>query len=125
MRISYPYQEWEGSSLPLVPVSFKNAGTFFAIVDSGANISLFQADIAELLGLSVTRGQRVPLSGIGGRIAGYLHRIPLTVAGCTFPCKICFSRELRVPLNILGRTDFFRKFRITFDERRRLTILQT
>ncbi len=108
----------------MVPVSVDKVGTFYAIVDSGANISLFQYEIADLLGLRVNKGRRIPLSGIGGRIYGYLHTISITMADYTFPCRVCFSRELRVPLNLLGRDNFFKKFRITFDELRQVTLLE-
>lgn len=124
MKIAFPYQQWGDVSLPLVPVHLAAAGTFYAIVDSGANISLFQYEIAELLGLPVRRGERIPLAGIGGKIYGYRHQLSLTIAGQTFPCDVCFSKELRVPLNLLGRQDFFSRFRITFDEARRRTILE-
>lgn len=99
-------------------------GVLYAIVDSGANVSLFQYEVAELLGISVTKGKKIPLSGIGGRIQGYLHSIPITVAGYTFRCQVCFSKELHVPLNLLGRTDFFERFRITFEESRQVIVLE-
>ena len=63
MTTSFPYQQWDNVSLPLIPVGLGNTGTFYAIVDSGANIYL------------------------------------------------------------LGREDFFRKFRITFDEKKKVVIL--
>ena len=125
MRSIFPYQLWEGTSLPLVPVKVEKVGTLYAIVDSGANISLFQYEIAELLKIRVNKGDRVPLSGIGGRITGYLHKIILEVSGRVFPCRVCFSKDLAVPLNLLGRSDFFEHFLITFDERGKRTILES
>jgi len=107
----------------LVPVFIEGFRIFYAIVDSGANISLFQYEIAKLLGIHVHKGKKIPLAGIGGRIYGYLHRLNLTVGSHRFSCQVCFSQELRVPLNILGRKDFFSQFRITFDEQKKLTIL--
>lgn len=108
-----------------MPVFLEKVGTVYAIVDSGANISLFQWEIAELLGLKVSSGGQISLSGIGGKIQGYLHSIPITVAGKTCRCRICFSRQLKVPLNLLGRDNFFRFFRVTFDERKKVTVLES
>lgn len=116
MKIIIPYQNWDGIDLPMMPVLLEKVGTLYAIVDSGANISLFQYEVAELLGLSVTKGKKIPLSGIGGKIHGFLHIIPVKVAGRAMNLKVCFSKELRVPLNILGRDNFFKYFRVTFTE---------
>ena len=102
----------------MIPVFIEKVGTLYAIVDSGANISLFQYEVAELLGLSVKKGKKIPLSGIGGKIHGFLHTIPVNVAGRAIPLKVCFSKELRIPLNLLGRDNFFKYFRVTFDEQR-------
>lgn len=125
MKITIPYQHWDDINLPMIPVLLEKVGTLYAIVDSGANISLFQYEVAELLGLSVTKGKKIPLSGIGGKIHGYLHTVPVKVAGQLIPLKVCFSKELRVPLNILGRDNFFKYFRVTFDEQRHQITLMT
>lgn len=124
MKFLFPYQEWDGVTLPLVPVTIEKVGTLYAVVDSGANISLFQYEVAEILGITVRKGFKIPLSGIGGRIEGYLHTIPLHVAGHIFPCRVCFSRALKAPINLLGRDNFFKQFKVTFDEMKRLTILE-
>ena len=105
MKTSFPYQQWDSVSLPMIPVSIDRVGTLYAIVDSGANVSLFQYEVAELLGIKLMQGRKIPLSGIGGKISGYLHTIRLEVGGHLFSCQVCFSKELRVPLNLLGRQE--------------------
>jgi predicted aspartyl protease len=88
-----------------------------ALVDSGASYSIFRPEIAEYLGIPVMRGQRLYFQGIGGRITGYLHQMPVRVADERFECKIAFSPEYQVSFNLLGRNNFFLPFLITFNEK--------
>jgi len=49
-----------------------------ALVDSGADYSIFHADFAEALGLSLNAGRRIPLIGLDGkRHYGYLHSVAI------------------------------------------------
>jgi len=95
-----------------------------ALVDSGASLSVFRAEVAEYLGIRIEKGKPIYLTGIGGRILGYLHTLPVRVGSTRFRCKIVFSKEFTVSLNILGRDNFFQPFLITFAERRRQLILR-
>lgn len=85
---------------------------------------MFRPEVAEALGISIERGAPVTLEGIGGRILGYRHRVPARVGKYNFQLLVVFSRELTVSFNLLGRTNFFRPFRVTFDETRRLVTLE-
>src|SRR3989338_3062312 len=95
-----------------------------ALVDSGASYSVFRAEVLEYLGIPIERGERVYLEGIGGRILGYRHRVLAQVAANTFSLLVIFSQELTVSFNLLGRENFFRQFRVLFDERSRIVRLQ-
>ena len=85
----------------MVPVILAPVVALYAIVDSGANVSLFQYEVADLLGIKATEGKKIPLSGIGGKIHGYLHKIPIQIGGHRFHCRVCFSKEFHFPLNLL------------------------
>jgi len=97
---------------------------FKALIDSGASFSVFRAEVADYLGISVEKGKPIYLTGIGGRILGYLHKIPIEVGVKKFICKIVFSKEYTVSLNILGRDNFFLPFLITFNEKEKKLILK-
>lgn len=96
----------------------KKTDAFKSLVDSGASYSVFRAEVAERLGVKIEIGKPVYLTGIGGRILGYLHKVKVSIDGKNFfLCKIIFSREYTVSLNILGRDNFFVPFLITFNEK--------
>ncbi len=56
---------------------------YFALIDSGADINLFHAELAPLLGLDLTAGERREVGGVveGERRAYYVHKISLHVGG--------------------------------------------
>lgn len=128
MRREFPYFEKDGQYFPIVEVTlkhFKRVIIVRALVDSGASFSVFHPEVAEYLGVEIERGKKVYLTGIGGRILGYVHEISLTLAGKTFKCKIVFSREFNVSFNLLGRDNFFTPFTISFIEKNRKMVIAT
>jgi len=117
--IEYPYLYRKNRLYPIIPVTISKGQMFLrteGLIDSGANISVFSADIAEYFGIDITKGEKVYLQGIGGHIAGYIHEMALTMSNVTVPCRIVLSPELIIGFNVLGRENLFDKFLITFDE---------
>ena len=74
----FPYRIHKGNALPLIPVILAEEEKIFALVDSGASLSLFEAWVAERIGIDVEKGKKRFLTGIGGRILAYEHLIPIT-----------------------------------------------
>ena len=64
-----------------------------ALVDSGASFSVFRSEIADYLKIPIEKGNLLYLTGIGGRILGYLHRLLIKVGSKVFSCKVVFSKE--------------------------------
>ena len=127
MRMDFPYTAKAERQYPLVDIALSKGRKCLAVkalVDSGASFSVFRAEIAEFLGVSIEKGKAFYLEGIGGRILGYLHVLNARVGSKSFRCKIVFSREFTVSFSILGRDNFFEKFLITFDEKKKNIILQ-
>lgn len=63
--------------------------------------------------------------GIGGvLIPAYIHWVNLKIEDTVLCVKTAFADSDEVP-RLLGRTDVFNHFRITFDERKLETILET
>lgn len=126
--IKFPYI-YRGQQLyPIIPVTI-TIGSYEiasdALVDSGANISVFRQEIADCLGLQIELGEEILLHGLGGRVIGYIHDVTMIVEQVSFTCKVVFSRELTVGLNIIGRQDVFERFSITFDERNKELTLKS
>lgn len=124
---SFPYKkDAKGNNFPVVPLTLevKKKKDFFALIDSGATVSIFKAEVAETLGINIEEGKEIYLGGVGGHIKGYLHKIKVEIAGKKFLCPIVFSREYLVSFNLLGRQEFFKNFRIIFEEKNKLLILE-
>lgn len=116
-----------GNLFPLLPLSIKyknKSNDYYALIDSGATISMFKADVADYLGINIEKGQEIIMRSINGLLRGYLHIVKIFVGRKQFPCKIIFSRDQETSFNILGRNSFFEKFKITFDEAKKSVTLE-
>ena len=100
------------------------AARIFALVDSGATVSIFREDVAEQLGVVIEEGTETYLGGVGGRIKGYIHKLEVEITGKKFICPVVFSHEYLVSFNLLGREAFFRQFKIIFEEKNNLLKLE-
>lgn len=126
--IEFPYLFRKDNFYPIIPIELRKGAINFqadALVDSGASMSVFQAEVAECLRINHKSGQKRLFQGIGGKIAGYAHNIKANVGGTKFMCKIAFSDELETSLNILGRDNFFEHFLVCFDETAKKSILKS
>lgn len=125
---AFPYKKHlTGDLFPIIPVALnykKKRIEVYALVDSGATTSIFRPEVAEELGIRVEKGQEIYLSGVGGRIKGYIHRLEIETADKKFACPIIFSYEYTVSFNLLGREEFFKRFVIVFDENKKRLELQ-
>lgn len=119
--ISFPYQKNAlGEFFPIVELNVaykREAIKINTLVDSGATISIFKTQVAQFLKLPIESGKEIFLGGVGGRIKGYLHNLELKVADKMLIAPVVFSYEYTVSLNLLGRSEVFKYFRITFDEK--------
>lgn len=120
---AFPYHETpDGGFFPVIPLKLryqKEVVETFALIDSGATISIFRPEVAEQLGVKIENGKEIYLTGVGGRIKDYLHRLKIEVADKKFVCPIIFSYEFTVSFNLLGREKFFKNFVIIFDEKKK------
>ncbi len=126
MKLVFPHVQKTINFYPAIDIRLfgpKDFITIKALIDSGASFSVFRPEIAEQIGIEIERGKRLYLEGIGGRILGYIHKVPVRVGNKKFECRIVFSREFTVSFNLLGRDNFFSKFLITFDEKNKEVVL--
>ena len=104
---------------PIIPllVGFGNDWVpINALVDSGANLCIFNADVGRALGIEIEKGEKLILSGIAGKITSFVHKIKLNIEGEEMEVEAAFTDELAVSINLLGRKDLFERFSITFDD---------
>lgn len=124
--LTFSYKERGGTHYPMLNLELGHMGKFIsaeALVDSGADFSIFRAEFAEALGIPIERGEKVLLKGIGGEIPCYRHVLTFRFAGRVFEWPVFFSRQFRFSMNLLGRGGFFEPFNVTFQERQKEFIL--
>ena len=118
----FPYKKTGGSKYgPVVPVALKGKKRwipFNAFVDTGADYSVFHADIAILMGIKLTSGEKkIVTVGDGDDMTTYLHKVKVYFADFIFNAAISFSSHLGVGFNLIGRKTFFEKFQFCFNDR--------
>lgn len=127
MKLEFCYIQKGRQYFPVIDLTLKGPKASIkikALVDSGASYSVFRSEVADYLGMDIEKGKPIYLEGIGGRILGYMHYLPISVANKLYKTKIVFSRELTVSFNILGRDNFFMPFLIIFSEKDKKVIIE-
>lgn len=107
-------------SRPIIPLTIiykERLVQYQALLDTGADYNVFHADIADYLGINLTKGKAMRITGIGGdTIKGYQHTVNIKVGKNLVKTSIVFSRQ--IPSNataVLGNQGFFDHFCVTFN----------
>jgi len=112
-----------GSSIlkPIIPIKI-GAGDeeicYMALIDSGADFCIFDAEIGEYLGLAIKKGIRVEFGGIQerGGAEAFLHEERLNIGGWSYKTIVGFSYDIaKQGFGILGQKGFFNIFVVKFD----------
>jgi hypothetical protein len=124
-RVEFPYlKDAQGRYAPIVYLEVWTGNRWLylqAYVDSGASWSVFHMDVAQLLGIKLNRARRRYISlGNGSVLPIYLQHIRVRFAGVEFLAPAGFSDALRMGFNLMGRTGFFDRFLMCFNDRTRL-----
>jgi hypothetical protein len=94
-------------------------------VDLGADISLFTKGDSNILGLNLYEGEYRPIIGIGKiLIPAYIHKVKTKIGDTVLNVSVSFADSDEAP-RLLGRTNIFKHFKITFNESNLETILET
>lgn len=91
---------------------------YAALIDSGADFCIFDAEIGEYLGLDVKSGRLVEFGGIQDRggAEAFLHSVGLNIGGYNYQTNVGFSRDIaKHGFGILGQKGFFDMFAVKFD----------
>ncbi|MCX7839594.1 MAG: hypothetical protein N2559_09095 [Anaerolineae bacterium] len=119
--IRLSYRLLRGQRMPIVRVGlFRDSRRTedMALVDSGAVYSIFDASIAERLGIDLKLGRRVLVWGLGGNlVVVYLHPVGLMLDTFHITAEVGFSDQLRIGFNLLGRHSIFNQLQFCFNDR--------
>lgn len=116
MRLSY--LKFGGSLMPVVDIAVvyrKRRLATRALIDSGADVCVFDLELATHLGVRLNRLASKTVGGIGGEIVAHPGNVTIVLGDQVIPLRIYFAPNL--PVNLLGRSDFFHHFLVLFDER--------
>ena len=124
-KVEFPYlNDSQGRAAPIVYLQVWTGNRWLylqAYVDSGASWSVFHLDVAQLLGLKLTRAPRHSVAlGDGTTLPIYFHKIRVRFAGEEFTVPAGFSDALRIGFNLMGRAGFFDRFAMCFNDRAKL-----
>ncbi len=126
----YPYSALlpNGSIKPAVPVLLKSLDgkvkfPIYALPDSGADRSCFPKKWAEPLGIALSdcKSYAVNTGNGKGRHHEWSCGLKAVIAGREIELAAQFGN---INVGVLGRADFFQEFLVTFDDRKRVTIIE-
>jgi hypothetical protein len=110
-------------SLPIIPVQLcgpiQNVSVL-ALLDSGAEYSVFNRKLLDMLGLTIDNATLVEIIGVGGSASqGVLLDVEHRLGRHRWRGPAVFSDTVDSPM-ILGQAGFFEFFNITFKRRQSL-----
>ncbi|HEY4489538.1 MAG TPA: hypothetical protein VJA87_03625 [Candidatus Paceibacterota bacterium] len=120
--MKFSYKKYGQVLRPVIPIQLKSGSEvigYEVLVDSGADLCIFSAEIGELLNINVTKGEPKEVFGVGGKASiYYLHPVEIIVGG--WPKKITagFMPDVAgrvMPYGIVGQKGFFEHFTVKFD----------
>ena len=106
---------------PIIPVEIfykEKSVKYSALIDSGADFCIFDAEIGEYLGIDIKSGEKERFGGIQERqpSTAFIHKLVLNIGGWNYQTTIGFSYEIaRHGFGILGQRGFFNLFKVGFD----------
>lgn len=129
MKFSYrklllpQWSNYFGASIlkPIIPLKIIIRGEelkYAALIDSGADFCIFDAEIGEYLGLDIRNGPREEFGGIQekGGAEAFLHEVTLNIGGWDCKTIIGFSYDIaKHGFGVLGQKGFFEHFIVKFD----------
>jgi aspartyl protease len=113
----HPQLPWKSRPFVRVRLSFNDQHqAVFALIDSGADVSLFHISMAKTLGIT-TFEQDGWVAGISGeKTPIYYQTLALQLAGSDEPISIRAGFvDLPGVSALLGQSDFFQHFKICFE----------
>jgi predicted aspartyl protease len=127
MKYEFDYVKIGNNFFPIIPFIVKSNEEFVpvnALVDSGATISLFNADIGRALKIDIEKGEKFYPVGISGKILTYIHEVIIKIGDYEVKAKVAFTDELAVKINLLGRESIFENFAVLFNDKLKKIVLE-
>ena len=120
--MKFRYSRYGNILRPVIPIRVR-AGEkqvqYEVLVDSGADLCLFGAEVGSAVGVDVLKGTPREVFGIGGKTSFYyVHKVTIEVGGWPFEIEAGFMPYVAgrvLPYGVVGQKGFFDKFIVKFD----------
>ena len=119
--MKFRYKKYGPYLRPVIPVKVKYNNhfiTYEVLVDSGADLCLFDAEIGDLLKVPYKNGKQEIVSGIAGQRAPYfMYPVEIEVGGWTHKIEVGFLQTVAGTnsYGVVGQKGFFDVFVVKFD----------
>jgi len=130
MRVEFPYRKEKSLTFgvifrPVANVILEHEFDQWFYVDSGADITLIPLSVGDLIGLRRLKRNKVQrIMGVGkSSVPIIVKTTSMMIGSMSFRARVAWSQVEEVP-PLLGRTDVFRKFSVTFREKEGVTIFK-
>ena len=120
--MKFGYARYGSVSRPVIPITLRHEDTevgYQVLVDSWADMCLFDEEIGTALGISVRRGTMKTVFGVGGKSSVYyVHKVEIGVGGKFQEVEAGFMPNVAgntMPYGLVGQKGFFDRFIVSFD----------
>jgi hypothetical protein len=128
MRVEFPYRKEKSTTFgvifrPVAKLILQEEFAQWLYVDSGADITLIPLSVGDLIGLRRLKHDKVQrVMGVGkSSVPIIVKTVSMRIGTMSFRARVAWSQVEDVP-PLLGRTDVFRRFSVTFREKKGVTI---
>jgi hypothetical protein len=121
--MKYSYKKYGAGTLrPVIPIKLQNGKEsiqYEVLVDSGADLCLFSAEVGEAIGIDIGKGKLQEVFGVGGKASiFYLHKVTINVGGWDYKIEAGFMPSVGNKImkhGLVGQKGFFENFIVKFD----------
>ena len=120
--MKFRYARYGKTLRPVIPIKLKNKNQeigYHVLVDSGADICIFDAEVGRELGINIEKGPKMEVFGIGGKASiYYIHPITVEVGGWPYNIEVGFMQNVAgrvMQYGVVGQIGFFEFFKVKFD----------
>lgn len=120
--MKFHYARYGKTLRPVIPVKLRFGGNeinYEVLVDSGADLCIFDAEIGRAIGVDIEKGNKQEVFGIGGKASiYYLCKVQIEVGGWMYEIEAGFMPEVAgrvMSYGVVGQRGFFENFIVKFD----------
>lgn len=118
--MKFKYKKYGPDTLrPVIPIEIVANNLevpYEVLVDSGADMCIFDAQIASILGIDIVKGVKTRVSGVTGYPEDmYIHTFRIKVGGQDCKMEVGFMNMRNSTYGVVGQKGFFELFIVKFD----------